>query len=164
MDSEVLSALIAGTVALLVSSVVALWLQRKKLATDYDVTLRIERLAEYRRLWELTEPLGWYGGHEITPEIAQKLLKDLDHWYFQNGAGLLMSELSVSVFEHLLMSLAKSEDSPDTIRKIGTKLRAAMTFNIGGRNSPLLRRSPEKTELEPKVLVAPDTTDKKAHA
>lgn len=154
MDSEVLSALIAAAVALLVSSVVALWLQRKKLASDYDVTLRIERLAEYRRLWELTEPLGWYGSHEITPEVARKLSNDLDHWYFQNGAGLLMSELSVSVFERLLYSLARFEHNADDIRRIGTKLRAAMAFDIGGRSSPLLRRAPAEAELEPEVLVA----------
>src|SRR6185436_18683282 len=101
MDPQVLSAIIAGSISFVVSSVVTAWTQRKKLESDYDVTLRTERLAEYRKLWQLTEPIGWYGKHEITSEMAKKLLTDLDHWYFENGGGLLLSDVSINIFEEL---------------------------------------------------------------
>lgn len=59
MDPEVLSAIVAGSVSLVVSSVVAACTQRKKLESDYDAILRAERLTEYRKLWYLLEPIGW---------------------------------------------------------------------------------------------------------
>jgi len=42
MHPEVLSAIIAGSISLVVSSVVAAWAQRRKLESDYDATLRTE--------------------------------------------------------------------------------------------------------------------------
>jgi len=47
MAPEVLSAIIAGSISLVVSAMVAAWAQRRKLESDYDVALRTERLAEY---------------------------------------------------------------------------------------------------------------------
>jgi len=74
MDPEVLSVIIAGATSLVVSSLVTAWSQRKKLESDYDVTLRGERLAEYRKLVKITEPIGWYGQHEITAKSTRTLL------------------------------------------------------------------------------------------
>jgi len=153
-DPEVLSAIVAGIVSLLISSFVTVWIQRKKLASDYDVALRTERLTEYRKLWQLTEPLGWYGNYEITPELAKKLLTDFDHWYFENGSGLLLSDLSLDIFEEFLFALDTYKDNPDEIRKIGTRLRAALAYDIGGRSLPLLRRRPHNNELAQKILKA----------
>jgi len=152
MSPEVLSAIIAGVISLLISSFVAVWVQRKQLASDYDVALRTERLTEYRKLWHLTEPLGWYGNHEITPETAKKFLASYDHWYFENGSGLLLSDLSLDVFEELLLALDKYDGNPDEVRKIGTRLRSALTYDIGGRSLPLLRRRPHSNELAQKIL------------
>ena len=55
---QVLSAIVAGAVSLLISTVVAAWAQRRKLESDYDAALRTERLSEYRRLWQLMESIG----------------------------------------------------------------------------------------------------------
>jgi len=154
MDPEVLSAVIAGSVSLLVSSVITAWAQRKKLESDYDVTLRTERLIEYRKLWQLTEPIGWYGKHEITSETAKKLLIDLDRWYFENGGGLLLSDVSVNIFEELLHALYQNNGDPDRIRRLGTKLRAALAYDVGGRRRPLLRRHVREQELEKVVVIA----------
>jgi len=148
MNPEILSAAIAGVVSLLVSSLIAAWMQRKKLISDYDIALRSERLKEYRKLWELTELLGWYGNHAVTPEIATKLLSDFDHWYFKNGGGLLLSDLSVFEFEALLLALKKYDGDSNKIRTQATRLRAALAYDIGGRNLPLLRRRPRAHELE----------------
>lgn len=151
MNPEVLSAIIAGAISFIVSSLVAWWLQRQKLALDYDSTLRAERLKEYKKLWELTEPLGWYGNHAINPEDAKELLAKLDHWYFQDGGGLLMSEVTVMLFEKLLYKLKNYKSASDEIRMIGTKLRSSMAYDVGGRNLPLLAPRADERKLERKL-------------
>lgn len=138
MDSSIWVALIAGTVSLLVSSVVSFWMQRKKLESDYDIALRQERIVEYRKLWQLTEPLGWYGKHELTPEVVQKLRVDIDHWYFEDGSGILLSEGSHSVFEELLKTLHDNRSQPKQLRLLGTKLRVALSSDVLGRRAPSL--------------------------
>ena len=147
MDPEVLSAIIAGSVSLVVSSVVAAWTQRRKLESDYDAALRTERLTEYRKLWQLMEPIGWYGKHEITSETAEKLLADIDHWYFEGG-GLLLSDVSYQSFEELQRALDKYDGEPDHLRPVGSKLRTALAYDIGGRKRPLLSPHIRREELE----------------
>jgi len=153
MDPEVLSAIVAGSVSLVVSSVVAAWAQRKKLESDYDVILRAERLTEYRKLWQLMEPIGWYGKHEITSETAKKLLADLDHWYFEGG-GLLLSDISYQSFEDLLQALDQYDGVPDHLRPVGSKLRTAVAYDIGGRKRPLLGPRIREEELERADVIA----------
>jgi hypothetical protein len=153
MDPEVLSAIVAGSVSLVVSSVVAAWTQRRKLESDYDAALRAERITEYRKLWQLMEPIGWYGKHEITSETVKKLLTDLDHWYFEGG-GLLLSDISYQSFEDLLRALDKYDDVPEHLRPIGSKLRTAVAYDIGGRKRPLLRPRIRQEELERADVIA----------
>ena len=153
MNPEVLSAIIAGSISLVVSTVVAAWAQRRKLESDYDAALRAERLAEYRKLWQLLEPLGWYGKHEITAETAEKLLADLDHWYFEGG-GLLLSDVSYQSFEELLRALKTYAGLPEGLRPVGSKLRTSLAYDIGGRKRPLLRPRIRQEELERAELIA----------
>lgn len=148
MSTELLSAIIAASISLLVSALVAAWTQRKKLESDYDARLCGERLAEYRQLWQMMESIGWYGGHEITTESAKQLLRDLDHWYFENGSGLLLSDVSYKSLEELLRALYYYEGEPDQLRRIGSKLRTALTYDIGGRKRPLLWPKIRREELE----------------
>jgi len=154
MEPEVLSAIIAGSISLVVSSVVAAWAQRKKLESDYDAILRTERLAEYRKLWQIMEPIGWYGKHEITSEAAKKMLSDLDHWYFENGGGLFLSDISYKSFEELLRALSNYNGVPEHLRPIGSKLRTSLTYDIGGRKRPLLRPRVRQQELERADVIA----------
>ena len=153
MDPEVLSAIIAGSISLVVSTVVAAWAQRRKLESDYDATLRAERLAEYRKLWQLLEPIAWYGKHQITSKTAKKLLADLDHWYFEGG-GLLLSDISYQSFEELLRALDKYDDVPEHLRPIGSKLRTGLAYDIGGRKRPLFRPRIRQEELERPDVIA----------
>ena len=159
MDPEVFSAIIAGSVSLVVSTVVAAWAQRRKLELDYDVALRTERMAEYRKLWQLMEPIGWYGGtHEITAEIAKKLLADIDHShinrsYFEGG-GLLLSDVSCQSFEELRRAIDKYDGAPEHLRPVGSKLRTALAYDIGGRKRPLLRPRIRQQELERPDVIA----------
>jgi len=154
MEPEVLSAIIAGSISLVVSTVVAAWSQRRKLESDYDATLRAERLTEYRRLCQLTEPIGWYGKHEITPKKVKKLLADLDHWYFENGGGLLLSDVSYRYYEELLRALDNYDGEPDHLRPIGSKLRSSLAYDIGGRKRPLLKPRVRQDELERPDVIA----------
>ena len=147
-EPEVLSAIIAGAVSLLISTVVAAWSQRKKLESDYDVTLRTERLIEYRKLWQTLEPIGWYGQHEITPVTAKKILDDLDHWYFENGGGLFLSDVSYDSFEELLRALSNYDGQLDALRSAGSKLRTSLVYDVGGRKRPLLRPHVRQEDLE----------------
>ena len=152
-EPQVLSAIIAGAVSLLISTVVAAWAQRRQLESDYDAALRTERLAEYRRLWQLMESIGWYGKHEITSETAEKLLADIDHWYFEGG-GLLLSDVSYQSFEELQRALDKYDGVPDHLRPVGSKLRTAVDFDFGGRKRPLLRPRIRQQELERADVIA----------
>ena len=154
MDPEVLSVIIAGSVSLVVSTVVAAWAQRRKLESDYDAALRAERLAEYRKLWQLMEPIGWYGERAAgTAETARKLLADLDHWYFEGG-GLLLSDVSYQSFEELLRALATYNALTKDLRPVGSKLRTSLAYDIGGRKRPLLRPRIRLEELERAELIA----------
>jgi hypothetical protein len=157
LDPQISTAIVAGLVSLLVSVVVATWTQRKKLESDHDIALRTERLPEYRRLWALTEVLGWYGSHDVNAEVAKKLLEELDHWYFENGGGLLLSATSVDLFEKLLLTLHKYDGDNDGLRQLGSSLRYALSFDVGGKNRPMLKGQPRKGELEPEVLIAKQT-------
>jgi hypothetical protein len=151
---QVLSAIIAGVVSLTISIPIAAWTLRQKLESDYDVALRTERLTEYRKLWQLTESIGWYGKHEITPKTAKKLLADIHQWYFENGGGLFLSDVSMNCFEELLQALDQQDVEPERLRKLGTKLRAALAYDVGGRKRPLLRPNIRKQELEKKDVIA----------
>ena len=153
MDPQVLSAIIAGSISLVVSTVVAAWAQRKKLESDYDVALRKERIAEYRKLWQLMEPIGWYGKHEITSETAKKLLADIDHWYF-DGGGLFLSDITYQSFEELQRALDNYDGVPDHLRPAGSKLRTALAYDIGGRKRPLLKPRIRQQELERPDVIA----------
>lgn len=93
MAPEVLSAIIAVSISLVISTVVAAWAQRKKLESDYDAALRAERLVEYRRLWKLMEPIGWYGKHEITSETTKNYLPI-------STTGILKGEVSCFRMSH----------------------------------------------------------------
>ena len=159
MDPQVLSAIIAGAVSLLISTLVAAWAQRRKLESDYDAALRAERLAEYRRLWQLMEPIGWYGKHEITAKTTKKLLADIDHWYFEGG-GLLLSDVSYQSFEELQRALDKYDGLPDHLRPVGSKLRTALAYDIGGRKRPLLRPRIRQQELERPDVMASRSSSK----
>ena len=141
IDPQILSVIIAGVISLAVSTLVAAWTQRTKLQSDYDSALRSERLAEYRKLWALTETLGWYGKQEISEKTVEKLLADFDHWYFENGSGLL---IALNQFDGDVIS----------IRKLGTKLRYTLAYDIGGRNAPLLERRSRSEILDHEVLRA----------
>ena len=153
MNPQIISALITGIISIPVGAFVGAWIQRKKLASDIEIALRVDRLSEYRKLWSLTEPLGWYGNSELTSEDVNTLLADLDHWYFDNGAGILLSEVSINEFEKLLLDLYNFEGKIDKIKKQGTKLRAALAYDIGGRKLPLLNKRPRKRELDIKIAI-----------
>ena len=74
MDPEVLSAIIAGSISLVVSTAAAAWAPRRKLESECDAALRAERLSDYRMLRRHMEPIRWYGQHEITAERPRNCL------------------------------------------------------------------------------------------
>ena len=143
MNPQIVSAIITGLISIPVGAFVGAWIQRKKLASDIEIALRADRLSEYRKLWSLTETLGWYGNNELTSEKVNTLLANLDHWYYDNGAGILLSEVSISEFEKLLFVLHNFDGRTEQVKKQGTRLRAALVLPLTLSNQLSLTLFPQ---------------------
>jgi hypothetical protein len=140
MNPTVLAALIAGVVSLVVSSATAYWLQRRKTALDYDMQLQAARLADYRSLWELTRLTSHYRQEPISKESAQALFLRLNEWYYEGGRGLLLSASSLIRLEAFMNALSKNSPDQEKLSELGTRLRTALTQDIGGIYEPLTSR------------------------
>ena len=118
----------------------------------YDADLRSLRLAAYPRLWAALEPLAKYArerpGRPTRDEIA-KLAAGLRGWYFKDGGLYLSAEAREAYFflQDALTTVVMSprwaaagtpsdEIDPETfeaLRKIGSWLRTALTYDVGTR-------------------------------
>lgn len=128
------------------------WKVRKELEAEYDKDLRQERLTSYKTLWAITQPLAKYARPEpVTPGRLRKLSDDLRQWYFENG-GIFMSEATREEYFALQeelkariaahgADLSKSLTDNDyaTARKRGSRLRTAITIDVGTRKQPMLK-------------------------
>jgi hypothetical protein len=118
----------------------------------YDADLRDLRLGVYPRLWAALEPLARYArerpGRPTRHEIEQ-IAARLRRWYFQQG-GLFLSAEAREAYFRLQDALAAiigsdrwaahgepdDEIDPDTfeaLRKLGSWLRTALTYDVGTR-------------------------------
>lgn len=70
-----------------------------------------------------------------------------------------MSDISVDIFEEVLLALHRYNGDVDSIRKLGTRLRYTLAYDIGGRNRLLLWRQTRKEDLDQKVLIAETRTE-----
>lgn len=127
------------------------WKVRKELEAQYDKELRAERLRYYAELWSLTERLAKYSRPgPVTVEVLRRLSAELREWYFKRG-GLFMSQRTRDGYFALQDALGKSIDVQgrndkhelqepefEGIRTIGSRLRTAMTVDVGSRKEPLL--------------------------
>ena len=118
----------------------------------YDADLRGLRLAVYPMLWETLEPLAKYArdppGRPTRDEI-EKLAAGLRRWYFRHG-GLYLSAESREAYFHLQDALGAviasrrwaaggersdeiDADTFEAVRRIGSWLRTALTYDVGTR-------------------------------
>jgi hypothetical protein len=123
---------------------------RRELETQYDLTLRSERLAAYRQLWRLLEPLAKYmRPAPLTDKALETLAGKLRHWYFHTG-GIFLSSSSRDAYFALLdeLSLRRAhgngghDEVPlevfQRLRKKGSSLRTAMASDVQTRRTSAL--------------------------
>jgi hypothetical protein len=133
-----------GTYIALVSKV------RKDLEAAYDKDLRTARLAAYKDLWGLLEPLAKYEPlGPVSGAVLKELSQKLRHWYFTQGGIYLTDDTRDAYFglqdaltsvvaecTSLTKELAASEF--EAIRKKGSWVRTWMTRDVGTRKRPML--------------------------
>jgi hypothetical protein len=151
---------IVAVIGLVGSAAGAMWAAyvgtRRRIAAElegrYDADLRDKRLVVYPKLWRALEPLAMYArdppGYPTRAEIA-KLAVGLRRWYFNDGGFYLSAESREAYFDlqKALTALTTSaswtapggpsdqidEDTFERLRKIGSWLRTALTYDVGTR-------------------------------
>ena len=126
---------------------------RRDLESEYDISLRTERLTAYRELWRLLQPLAKYAQPApVTYWLAGSLIRELRAWYFQTGGIFLSSHARDAYFElmdELRELLAGAPSTPSskldfvafqTLRELGSALRTATVDDVQTRRGSALAR------------------------
>jgi hypothetical protein len=91
------------------------------------------RLPAYLKQWKLTE----YGPEEAPRNLPladrQALVEQMQHWYYSDGGGLLMSGHAFNHWRVARDELLRPEASPAEIWKSLTALRTALKIDLGVR-------------------------------
>jgi hypothetical protein len=129
---------------------------RRDLQLKFDESLRDLRIGAYKELWEYLGQLAKYGRPEtLSKSQAQTLRDSLSTWYFHTG-GLVLSngarqdyftmldglELVIGRRENII-----SDQDDEFLRVLGSRLRTAMTRDVGTRRTFIFRGDPEREEL-----------------
>ena len=128
---------------------------RRDLQLKFDESLRDLRIGAYKELWEHLGQLAKYDRPEaLSKSQAQTLRDSLRTWYFHTG-GLVLSnsarqdyftmldglELVISRPENII-----SDQDDEFLRILGSRLRTAMTRDVGTRRTFIFRGDPEREE------------------
>jgi hypothetical protein len=154
---SVLIALIAGLVSGAVTSVITYFATaakiRLELTVEYDKELRKDRLRAYLKLWPKLKPLAKYSPPSpVTRQLVKDTSEDMRDWYFDTG-GVYLSrksrgpyfKLKGTMQEIIDYSEIEEEDGPlpkelvETIHREATRLRSALSDDVGTRQEPFLR-------------------------
>lgn len=158
-----MSEAIVAVIGLVGSAAGAIWAayvgtRRRVLAeleAQFDADLRTERLKVYPALWSALEPLAKYAREPpgLPKQVElEHLAEALRRWYFQVG-GLYLSVESREAYFALQDRLAAVASDPDddefeAIRRLGSSVRTALTYDVGTRR-PFSLRNPEQTDRRP---------------
>jgi hypothetical protein len=106
-------------------------------------------------LWQTLEALAKYGRRDpLAQDEAQTLLNQLKTWYFETG-GLVLSRDARQDYFALLDGLevvirlsgdTLSAADDEFLRVLGSRLRTAMTRDVGTRRTFVFRGDPEREE------------------
>jgi hypothetical protein len=154
--TEIVAAVLAlfGTlVTVTVTAYVTAAKVRRDLESEYDISLRTDRLAAYRELWKSLQPLAKYARPgPVTYRQVGSLIGELRAWYFQTGGIFLSYGARDSYFElmdELRDVLATAPPDPseelepvafEALRELGSDLRTAMVEDVQTRRTSALAR------------------------
>jgi hypothetical protein len=146
-DTELAGALTAaaGVVVAAITGFLGYRSARWSVRKDLEVELRHQRLAAFKRLWALSEPLAKYGRPATTAMTAASLdalSNELSHWYFTQG-GMFLSEPSRKAyfaFQDALQGVVRTRDQDEVldpatredVREKGSDLRDALRAAFKG--------------------------------
>jgi hypothetical protein len=126
---------------------------RRDLESEYDISLRTDRLAAYRELWRSLQPLAKYARPApVTYRVVASLMGELRVWYFQRG-GIFLSyrarDAYFALMDELRDLLAGAPPDPtfeldfaafQMLRELGSDLRTAMVEDVQTRRGSVLAR------------------------
>jgi hypothetical protein len=151
--------LVVSLITALVSAVLAgagtYLAARRDLQLKFDASLRDLRIAAYKDLWRMLEALAKYGRRDsLLRDQAQMLLNELKSWYFETG-GLVLSRDArrdyFSLLDGLELVIAAADSTlsagdDEYLRVLGSRLRTALTRDVGTRRTFVFRGDPEQEE------------------
>jgi len=146
-------ALLGTLVTVAVTAYVTAAKVRRDLESEYDISLRTDRLTAYRELWRSLQPLAKYARPTpVTYRVVRRLIGQLRAWYFQNG-GIFLSHRTRDAYFALMEELrdlvagAPSDsaleldfEAFEKLRELGSDLRTAMVDDVQTRRSSALAR------------------------
>jgi hypothetical protein len=128
---------------------------RRDLQLKFDDSLRDLRISRYEELWKALKPLAKYGRTTVlSHEQIADLIAALTTWYFDTGGLVLSSEAREDYFvlqDGLEFALARppgelNADDDEFLRVLASRLRTAMTRDVGTRRTFIFRGDPERDE------------------
>jgi hypothetical protein len=151
--SDLGAAIVTAVVAAVLGGVATYFTARRDLQLKFDASLRDLRIDAYTKLWKELEKLAKYGRPDpLSKGEAQQLRDNLRDWYFNTG-GLVLSTQTRQDYFTLLDALEVVIDGSDNIfgdeddeflRVLGSRLRTAMTRDVGTRRTFVFRGDAER--------------------
>jgi len=147
--------LITAVVSAVLASVGTYLAARHDLQLKFDASLRDLRIAAYKDLWRTLEDLAKYGRRDpLLKHRAQTLRDELKTWYFETGGLVLSRDARQDYFallDGLEVVIAAAEDTlsaadDEYLRVLGSRLRTALTRDVGTRRTFVFRGDPEREE------------------
>ncbi len=152
-----MTALVVAIVTAVVSAVLGglgtYFAARRDLQLKFDASLRDLRVDAYKALWKELGVLAKYGRPDpLSKSEAQQLRGTLGTWYFQTGGLVLSTQTRQDYFallDGLEVVIAASGnilclDDDEFLRVLGSRLRTAMTRDVGTRRTFVFRGDPER--------------------
>jgi hypothetical protein len=138
---------------------------RRDLQLKFDASLRDLRIDAYKTLWAHLAVLRKYAREErLTGEDLRKLSGDLSTWYFDTGGIFLSPDTRTAYFnlQDVLEVLSErnrlDDDDEEFVRLVSSRLRTAMTFDVGTRRTFVFRGDePADTYLKGKEYATDGT-------
>jgi hypothetical protein len=133
---------------------------RRDLQLKFDASLRDLRIDAYKELWKDLEDLAKYGRPDpLSKSEAQRLRDTLRTWYFHTGGLVLSTDTRQDYFTlldglELVINSTADEvrvEDDEFLRVLGSRLRTAMTRDVGTRRTFVFRGDAERDERWPET-------------